>query len=450
MNPNDETLKALREAVKISPQNPPLRQHLADTLLACGMAEEAEKEFREALKLWPKQLSFQVGLAQAFHQQGKEEEAITLLESLSQAPDLPAKARVLYARLLLKSGEQELAQEEYRKAIEADRSLADADLGERLKVVPEKRKLKVNEEWAPEEEGEFRSAEEKAALEKPAISFKDVGGMEELKEEIRMKIIYPMTHSEMFKAYGKSMGGGLLLYGPPGCGKTYLARATAGEIQANFMSVGIHDVLNMWIGESEKSIHHLFDMARKHTPCVLFFDEVDALGAKRADMKASGARHMVNQFLMEMDGTEHSNEGILVMAATNAPWDVDSAFRRPGRFDRVLFVTPPDAPARAAVLRLMGRGKPLEEVDFEAVAKKTEKFSGADLKALVDTAVEEKLKEAMKEGKLKPLSTKDLLKAVEKVRPSTAEWFSTAKNYAQYSNQDGTYDDILKYLKLLK
>jgi SpoVK/Ycf46/Vps4 family AAA+-type ATPase len=183
---------------------------------------------------------------------------------------------------------------------------------------------------------------------------------------------------------------------------------------------------------------------------VLFFDEVDALGAKRADMKHSGARHMVNQFLMEMDGTEYSNEGVLVMAATNAPWDVDSAFRRPGRFDRVLFVAPPDDEARAAILRLLARGKPVEDADFDHLAKKTEKFSGADLKALLDQAVEEKLREAMKAGQLKPLTTKDLSKAAEKVRPSTAEWFSTAKNYAQYSNQDGTYDDILKYLKLKK
>jgi transitional endoplasmic reticulum ATPase len=138
------------------------------------------------------------------------------------------------------------------------------------------------------------------------------------------------------------------------------------------------------------------------------------------------------------------------MAATNAPWDVDSAFRRPGRFDRVLFVAPPDSAARSAILRLLARGKPLEDVDFDQVAKKAEKFSGADLKALLDMAIEDKLKEAMKEGKLKPLSTKDLIKGSEKVKPSTAEWFSTAKNYAQYSNQDGTYDDILKYLKLNK
>src|SRR6185369_6544906 len=127
MNPED-SLKALREAVRISPQNPPLRQHLADSLLSSGKADEAEQEYRDALKLWPQQLGFKVGLAHAFHQQGKTEEALVLLEALAKEPDLPAKAHQLYARLLLKSGETEQAQDEYRKAIEMDRSLVDEDL----------------------------------------------------------------------------------------------------------------------------------------------------------------------------------------------------------------------------------------------------------------------------------------------------------------------------------
>src|SRR5579859_4876647 len=236
MNP-DDTIKSLREAVRISPQNPPLRQHLADTLLSLNRADEAEKEYREALKLWPQQESFKVGLAQAFYQQGKHDMALTLVEELVKNPEIAPKVQVLYSRLLLQGGDNAQAKEAYEKALEKDRTLADEELGEKLKTTPKKRKLKVNEELHPQEEEEALSTEEKAALEKPTISFKDVGGMEELKEEIRMKIIYPMTHAEMFKAYGKSMGGGILMYGPPGCGKTYLARATAGEIQANFMSV---------------------------------------------------------------------------------------------------------------------------------------------------------------------------------------------------------------------
>ncbi len=265
-----------------------------------------------------------------------------------------------------------------------------------------------------------------------------------------MKIILPLKQPELFKAYGKKAGGGILLYGPPGCGKTFLARATAGEVNAGFLAVGISDVLDMWIGQSEKNLHALFEQARTHRPCVLFFDEVDALGANRTDMLKSGGRQMINQLLSELDGVNASNEGVLVLAATNAPWHLDPAFRRPGRFDRIIFVPPPDAPARAAILRLMLRGKPVETVDFDAVARKTEGFSGADLKAVVDLAVEAKLAEAMKTGKIAPIGGRDLLEAAKRHKPTVRDWFDTARNYALYANQSGLYDDILAHLKISK
>ena len=166
--------------------------------------------------------------------------------------------------------------------------------------------------------------------------------MDALKEAIGVKIIYPATHPEIYAAYGQKAGGGLLMYGPPGCGKTYLARATAGELGATFISVGIADVLDMWIGSSERNLAGIFDTARRHVPCVLFFDEVDALAAKRSDFSNASGRQLINQFLAELDGVGN-NEGMLILGATNAPWHVDPAFRRPGRFDEVLFVPPPDS-----------------------------------------------------------------------------------------------------------
>jgi SpoVK/Ycf46/Vps4 family AAA+-type ATPase len=204
----------------------------------------------------------------------------------------------------------------------------------------------------------------------------------------------------------------------------------------------------MWLGNSERNLHALFEQARQNTPCVLFFDEVDALAASRADLRASAGRQVINQFLAELDGIGARNEGVLILAATNAPWHLDPAFRRPGRFDRILFVPPPDSSARAAILRLLCRGKPVHNVDYEHVAKKTDQYSGADLKAVVDLAIEAKLRAAIKAGAPQPLTTKDLLAAAASVKPSTREWFATARNYALYSNQGGTYDDILKHLKL--
>jgi SpoVK/Ycf46/Vps4 family AAA+-type ATPase len=270
--------------------------------------------------------------------------------------------------------------------------------------------------------------------------------MESVKEEIRIKIIHPLANPELFRAYGKTVGGGILMYGPPGCGKTHLARATAGEIKAGFISVGIADVLDMWVGTSERNLRDLFANARRSAPCVLFFDEVDALGARRSDMIKSGGRQLINQFLAELDGVGSSNEGVLILAATNSPWHLDPAFRRPGRFDRVLFVPPPDAVAREQILRILCRGKPTSGIDHGIVAKKTADFSGADLKAVVDKAIEAKLHESLKKGTPQPLSTADLVAAANSLRPTTKEWFATARNHALYANEGGAYDDVLRYL----
>jgi transitional endoplasmic reticulum ATPase len=451
----DRALETLREAVRLSPENVPLRRHLAESLLAQGRPELAEAEFRGALSLAPEDAQLKVGLANAFVQQGKKDLALVILEDLVKRPDAPALAFVLLARLLSHAGEIEEAVRQYRRGVEADPAIADREFAERLGIrVDDESSADFDEETSAVIEGKVRSAwidpelPPLVEVDRPKLTFADVGGMEALKDEIRIKIIHPINHPELYRAYGKPIGGGILLYGPPGCGKTYLARATAGEIHAAFLAVGINDVLEMWIGNSERNLHALFDQARANAPSVLFFDEVDALAASRADLRASGGRQLINQFLSELDGIEGRNEGVLVLAATNAPWHLDPAFRRPGRFDRILFVPPPDLPARAAILRLLCRDKPVQNIDYEHLAKKTDNFSGADLKAIVDLAVEAKLREALKAGKLQLLTTKDLLHATSSLKPSTREWFATARNYALYSNQGGIYDDILKYMKL--
>jgi SpoVK/Ycf46/Vps4 family AAA+-type ATPase len=452
MSQSDDTISGLREAIRVSPNNLPLRQHLADTLLGMSRYDEAEIEFRAALGLSPENVRLKIGLASAFYQQGKNSHALVIIEDLLKATTPPPKALVLHAKLLNRAGDVERAVRQYKRAIDEDRAVADKEFAERLGITADQKQ----EPDADTEvvDGRIRSstADEPPApdteVERPKVNFNDVGGMEGVKDEIRMKIIHPMAHADLYKAYGKTIGGGILMYGPPGCGKTHLARATAGEIQAGFMSVGINDVLEMWLGNSERNLHAIFERARRSKPCVLFFDEVDALAASRADMRASAGRHMINQFLAEMDGVSSNNDGVLTLAATNAPWHVDAAFRRPGRFDRILFVPPPDAPARAAILRIQLKGKPTADVDHEHIAKKTESFSGADLKAVVDSAIEAKLREAMKAGGLRPITTKDLVTAAAGIKPSTREWFATARNYALYSNQGGVYDDILKYLKM--
>ena len=203
----------------------------------------------------------------------------------------------------------------------------------------------------------------------------------------------------------------------------------------------------MWIGRSEKNMKYTFEVARRNTPCVLFFDEVDALGASRSDMKNSSGRHVINQFLSELDGIENSNENILVIGATNAPWHLDPAFRRPGRFDRIIFVPPPDDVSKIKILELLLKNKPIENIDYNKVVEHTKNYSGADLQAIVDIAIEEKLTIAFQTGIPVPLTTKDLIAATKKHHASTKEWFNTAKNYALFANESGIYDEILKYVK---
>lgn len=459
----------LREALRISPDNAPLLVHAGEILVRNGGFAAAEALFKRGLSLQPDNLSARLGLATAFYQQGKHSAAMVIVEALTRSAAAPARALVLHARLALRADESRLAAELYRRAIAADPECNDAELARNLsQVFPQKSSPQQRESSQPagfagaeaDQAGEG-SAENRERLpigdlpdapgmevERPTLSFDDVGGMERIKEEIRMKIILPIQQPELFKAYGKKIGGGILLYGPPGCGKTFLARATAGQVRAGFLAVGINDVLEMWIGQSEKNLHALFEQARSNRPCVLFFDEVDALGANRTDVLKSGGRQLINQFLSELDGVQSSNEGVLILAATNAPWHLDPAFRRPGRFDRILFVPPPDAAARAAILRLQLKGKPVEAIDFDAVARKTEGFSGADLKAVIDLAVEVRLRDAMKSGRIQPVTERDLVSAARQHRPTTRDWFETARNHALYANQSGLYDDVLSHLKL--
>ncbi|NLF09704.1 MAG: AAA family ATPase [Pirellulaceae bacterium] len=441
-----EAVKTIREALALSPDNVPLRRHLAAMLAESGKLEEAESEYRRALGLAPDNLDLKVALADVYYRQEKYSQSLVILEDVASQPSTSGKAHILYARVLFRRGSIADAVAQYKLGIEIDPDSADGILAEQLGVVSEEKAGevfdgRVRQAWQGD------SAAPDIDLERPKISFADVGGMDSVKEEIALKIIHPLKHPEIYRAYGKTVGGGILMYGPPGCGKTHLARATAGEIQARFISVGINDVLEMWIGNSERNLHELFEQARYNQPCVLFFDEADALGGRRSDMLSGGARQLINQFLAELDGVDGSNEGVLILAATNAPWHVDPAFRRPGRFDRIVFVPPPDRAGRAAILRVHCAGKPVDNLDFDYLAKKTDGFSGADLKAVVDMAVETKLRQAMISGKIAPLDSKDLAAAAASLRPTTREWFATARNYALYSNQGGMYDDVLKHLK---
>ncbi|GIF38101.1 cell division control protein 48 CDC48 [Actinoplanes xinjiangensis] len=286
-------------------------------------------------------------------------------------------------------------------------------------------------------------------VERSTVTLADVGGMTDVKKRLEVSFLGPLRNPKLRTLFGKSLRGGLLLYGPPGCGKTFLARAVAGEMGAAFISLSITDVLNMWIGSSERNLHDLFESARGHAPCVLFLDEIDALGHKRSQLQSS-MRTVVNQLLTELDGVDGGNDGVFVLAATNAPWDVDSALRRPGRLDRTVLVLPPDDPARAAILEYHLRGRPVAGIDLDAVAAATEHYSGADLAHLCETAAEYAMRDSIDTGEIRMINQADMLAAAREVRPSTDAWFATARNVAMFANESGAYDDLAAYLKKRK
>ncbi|MDQ2781841.1 MAG: AAA family ATPase [Actinomycetota bacterium] len=284
-------------------------------------------------------------------------------------------------------------------------------------------------------------------VESSTVTLADVGGMTQVKERLNAAFLAPMRNPELRKLYGKSLRGGMLLYGPPGCGKTFIGRAVAGEMGAHFVNVGLADVLDMYVGTSERNIQDVFRLARDNAPCVLFLDEVDALGQKRSMTRNSGMRTAVNQLLTELDGAVTSNEGVFVIAATNQPWDVDPAMRRPGRLDRTLLVLPPDAEARESIFRHHLRHRPVEGIDLRRLAKATEGYSGADIAHVCETASEHALLDGVRTGKARMIGMGDLEAALQEVRPSTGPWFDSARNVVQFANEDGTYNELREWMR---
>ncbi|RLE93795.1 MAG: AAA family ATPase [Thermoprotei archaeon] len=253
-------------------------------------------------------------------------------------------------------------------------------------------------------------------VEVPEVHWENIGGLKEAKQMVREAVEWPIKHPEFFKEMGIDPPKGVLLYGPPGCGKTLLAKAAATESGANFISVKGPEILSKWVGESEKAVREIFARARQVAPCIIFFDEIDAIAPRRGTRFDSGVTdRIVNQLLTEMDGIEKL-EGIVVLAATNRPDIIDPALLRPGRFDRLIYVPPPDLEARYEILKVHTRRMPLaEDVDLKKIAERTELYSGADLAALCREAAMTALREA---GKPTKVHMRHFEKAMKVVKPS--------------------------------
>jgi transitional endoplasmic reticulum ATPase len=380
------------------------------------------------------------------------DEALQQAELLAQQGPQSAAGPLRAARALLGRGEREEALRRYGLArrlegFEPDEAL-EALLAEAqpLNEAPAARpRLQVV--------GSGGAAAEVRAIQQVSeekVRFSSIVGMEELKKTIRLKIIEPYLNPGLFARFRMGSGGGLLLYGAPGCGKTMMARAVANECSAAFVPVGISDVLNMYVGESERNLAAMFDKARAQAPAVLFFDELDALAYARSKSQGNTTRTVVNEFLSQLDGIGRENRGVLVLAATNMPWDVDGAMKRPGRFSRQIFVPPPDAAARAEMLRIKLTGVPVEvDLSLDTLARRAEHYSGADIDGLIELAKESALHDSLG-GQERGLSAADFEAALQQMQPSTLDWLRTVRNVVKYAGDDGSYKDVEQYLKRVK
>ncbi len=318
-------------------------------------------------------------------------------------------------------------------AAQSDKPLRDVRIRQAEKLIDlakniHARRKAIREKVASQKAGEKGDGEDDVpaewqVAEKPSLRFGDIAGLDDVKEQIRVKMIYPFTHAEKAKKYRIRTGGGILLYGPPGTGKTMIAKAVAGELDATFFAIAPSEILNKWVGESEKNIRKLFDAARKCERAIVFIDEVEALTPPRREGEAGGVmQRVVPQILNELDGFDRK-EGhhLLFMGATNEPWNIDSAMLRPGRLDEKIYVGLPDAKARRQVLAMNLKDAPIEPaVDLDALAAKLDGYSGADIAYLCRKVAEERFLDSVEKGDDKEIGKGDFERALLKLKPSVA------------------------------
>ena len=421
---SSERVEGLRRALEVSPDNHAVRALLAETLESEGRIDEALEHYEELARTGGLDSSrlVPVGLLAVSR------------ERVSQAArclDLARAAGVV-------------------EGVEELRSAVAGRLSEEEPAV-ESPTVPPPERWEADDEIDSSGLEPRpepglGPAERTA-TFSDVGGLDEVKKTIHRTIVLPYQRPDLYLRYGRRAGGGVMLYGAPGCGKTLLARATAGECGLPFFNVRIEQILDPLIGQSERNLHEAFELARLHAPCVLFIDELDGLAYARRKQYGGASRALVDQLLQELDAIGSDNRDVLILSATNAPWDVDDGLKRPGRLDRLLFVPPPDAAARQRILELLLADRPTGAgIDVRRLVDATRLFSGADVEALVERAVDEVIEEALDTGGEPPLSMLHLETALAGLRPTTTDWLRAARNVVEFGNRSGEYDEVSKFL----
>ena len=285
-------------------------------------------------------------------------------------------------------------------------------------------------------------------IEDPGVTLADVGGTSSVKQWLVGAVLQLPVEQASRRRLDQAMRGGLLEYGPPGCGKTFIARAIAGELGASFLAVDLARVLEVRVGEGERSLHEVFRAARICAPCLLFLDELDSLGDGPMGRRQPAGRGVVEQLVAELQAVSEEREAVTVVAASENPWDVDPLLRQPGRLDRRLLVLPPDRDAREAIIAgALGDHPVVGSLNLAALAGRTEGFSASDLVLLCETAIEVATEGSLAGGG-RPVAMEDFSHALLRVRPSPPAWLALARDFVLYAGHGGVYDDLLAYLRV--
>lgn len=468
-------LDSLRRALRRSPGNTALLLLYGQRCLDDLQFTEARQAFERLLTLEPTHDEAQLGIARVLFLDGKTSEAAVRVERiLREHPDY-APAHLFLSRIHLAENNRSKALEEYHKALAVDSAIGDPGLEKELgrggrpprrapapvgsdprhgghghsHGFPDEDAL--DDEHDFDEEGDWRTEHwfQPAPIEPGPLSFASIGGLERVKTEVRSRLLDPLKDPTLFRAYGQQAAGGILLYGPPGCGKSLVSRAIAGESRAKVFPIGIHDLFDSYIGNTEKNLRYLFETARQQAPSVLFFDEFDSFAPDRRRLRDPQMRNVVNQLLAELDAIHSPGSEVLVMAATNTPWALDPQCLRPGRFDRTLFVPPPDNRARRRILKRLLEDKPTDRIDLQALADASRGLSGADLRGWVERASHAAISDAMSSGQLVPLTTDLLLKLRPDIKSTCRGWFHEAREQVKNPRTREMMADFMRWLDKL-
>ncbi|MGC8662415.1 MAG: AAA family ATPase [Candidatus Micrarchaeia archaeon] len=431
----------------------------AGEMFEANKFEEAIDFYTQAIKLDPNYSSAYFNRALSYAILSKYDEAIRDIDYVFKLEPDSYDAPYVLGIINEYQHDYEGAKEWYQKSLAKNPNYEQAKIRlEQLKqkmagpsILKKTEDKQVNENKTVVEEGQIKQSK----WHKSKLTFKDVADMEKVKRLIHENIILAIKKPELLKAYGKKLGLGVLFYGPPGNGKTYLINAISGETNANVLIARINEIVDMYAGNTEKNMHAIFEQARKNTPCIVFFDELDALGMKRegGGESQSYMRMAVNQFLQEMDGVEKNPEGIFVIGATNAPWDIDPALKRSGRFGESIYIPPPDYKGRKAAFIYNTKNMPLDRmINFGRLARATVGFSQADIAAICDKAALLPAVEEDRTGKKRPVKMKDFLHIIKAHGSTLDEWYAMVRKDVVSKTEtqivDGKKTEIVKEGKL--